>query len=187
MRAQPPQPFAPETPNPIPVSPGRAGVSPGRDARAQPSPQPSRRVRQLEPQQLVPRAAPEPSQNRASRPQHGPWAPSAESGEKWAKTSKSKDGGLPTLFAAGPGRRRRATERGTRAVQTEPRALNTVPGRRVRRVGKSGVKLVRVKMGVCRHFLQPAAGRTDRAAGAPPRETHTSSPAESRGRPRSAL
>ena len=130
-------------------------------------------MRQLEPQQLAPRAAPEPSQNRASRPQHGPWAPSAESGEKWGKTCKSRDRGLPTLFAAGPGRRRRATERGTRAVQTEPRALNTAPGRRVRRVGKSGVKLVRVKIGVCRHFLQPAAGahRPSRR-GAPPRDTH---------------
>ena len=97
--------------------------------------------------------------NRASRLQHGPWAPSAESGKKWGKTSKSKDRGLPTLFAAGPGRRRRGTERGTRAVQTEPRALNTAPGRREwGKVGKSGT--IRIG-GLPTLFAQPARpGRT---------------------------
>ena len=94
---------------PLPLKPLILSLSRPGGMRAQPSPQPSRRVRQLEPQQLVPRAAPEPS-------------------------------------------------------QTEPRTFNTAPGRRVRRVGKSGVKLVRVKIGVCRHFLQPGRGA---AGGAP--------------------
>ena len=121
--------------------------------------------------------------NRASRLQHGPWAPSAESGKKWGKTSKSKDRGLPTLFAAGPGRRRRGTERGTRAVQTEPRTFNTSPGRRVgKSVGKSGT--IRIG-GLPTLFAQPGRGarRTSRRGAPPARHTprHPPSRAADRG------